>query len=72
MAGPNGTKFGTCLWIHLGMEIGQNQFAPRYRRGHWGGGGFRGSTIRKTGKCGQTAGWIGNNFCTYNADESGN
>ena len=31
-----------------------------------------GSTIQKTGKVGQTAGPIGNQFCTYNADESGN
>ena len=31
-----------------------------------------GSTIQKTGKFGQTAGPIGNQFCTYNADESGN
>ena len=35
-------------------------------------GGFMGSTIQKTGKCGQTAGPIGTHFCTYNADESGN
>ena len=35
-------------------------------------GGFRVSTIKKNGKCGQTAGPIGNKFCTYNADESGN
>ena len=34
--------------------------------------GFRGSTIQKPGKCGQTAGPIGNKFCTYNAGESGN
>ena len=31
-----------------------------------------GSTIQKTGKLGQTAGPIGNQFCTYNAYESGN
>ena len=31
-----------------------------------------GSTIQKTGKCGQTAGPIGNQFCTYNPCESGN
>ena len=37
-----------------------------------GGGGVTGSTIQKTGKCGKTAGPIGNTFCTYNADESGN
>ena len=35
-------------------------------------GGFMGSTIQKTGKCGQTAGPIGTQCCTYNADESGN
>ena len=35
-------------------------------------GGFMGSTIQKTWKFGQTAGPIGNQFCTYNADESGN
>ena len=35
-------------------------------------GGFMGSTIQKTGKFGQTAGPIGNQICTYNADESGN
>ena len=34
--------------------------------------GFVGSTIQKTGKCGQTAGPIGTQFCIYNADESGN
>ena len=37
-----------------------------------GGGGLRGSTIQKPGKCGQTAGPIGNKLCTYNAGESGN
>ena len=35
-------------------------------------GGFRGSTIQKPGKCGQTVGPVGNKFCTYNAGESGN
>ena len=35
-------------------------------------GGFRGSTIQKPGKCGQTAGPIANTFCTYNLGESGN
>ena len=37
-----------------------------------GGGGVRGSTIQNTGKCGQTAGPVGNKLCKYNADESGN
>ena len=36
-------------------------------------GGFMGSsTSQKTGKCGQTAGPIENQFCVYKADESGN
>ena len=35
-------------------------------------GGFRGSTIQKPEKCGQTARLIGKKFCTYNAGESGN
>ena len=35
-------------------------------------GGFMGSTIKKTGKFGQSAGPIGNQFCSYNAVESGN
>ena len=39
---------------------------------HGGMGGVRGSTIQKPGKCGQTAGPIGNKFCTYNAVESRN
>ena len=44
---------------------------PRYPRAGWGG--VRGSTFQKTGKCGQTAGPIGNKCCAYyNADESGN
>ena len=48
------------------------QFAPRYHTAALGGGGgFRGSTIQKPGKC-QTAGPIGNTFCTYNAGASGN
>ena len=28
--------------------------------------------FKRLGNCGQTAGRIGNQFCTYNADESGN
>ena len=35
-------------------------------------GGSRGSTIQKPGKCGHTAGPIGNKFYTYNAGESWN
>ena len=46
-AGPIGTNFGSCLRIHLGMDI--SQVAPQYPRGHWGGGGS-GSPIQKSGK----------------------
>ena len=35
-------------------------------------GGFSGSTIQKPGEFGQTAGSIGNTFCTYNACGCGN
>ena len=38
MAVPIGTKFGKHLRIHLGMDIGSKQLAPRYPRGHFGGG----------------------------------
>ena len=51
------------------------QFAPRYPTaafGAGGGGGFRGSTIQKSGKSGETAGPNGNKYCTYNTGESGN
>ena len=37
MAGPIGTNFGSCLRIHLGMDIGEIQVAPQYPRGHFGG-----------------------------------
>ena len=47
------------------------QLAPRYPRAAlwvvlWD------QKFKRLGNCGQTAGWIGNQFCTYNADESGN
>ena len=47
------------------------QLAPRYPRAAlwvvlWD------QQFKRLGNCGQTAGWIGNQFCTYNADESGN
>ena len=45
-AGPIGTKFGTRLQIHLGMDIGYKQLAPRYTRGAFGGGGFRGQKFK--------------------------
>ena len=72
MDGPIGTKFGTRLWIHPhGNEHRLNIIRPTIP--HDGIlGRFRESTIQKPGKCGQTAGPIGNTFCTYNAGESGN
>ena len=51
------------------------QFSPRYPTaafGGGGGGGLGGSTIQKPGKSGETAGPIGNKYCTYNTGESGN
>ena len=45
------------------------QFAPRYPTAAFGGGGFRGSTTQKPGKSGETAGPIGNKYCTYNTGE---
>ena len=46
------------------------QLAPRYHRAAlwvvlWD------QQFKRLGNCGQTAGRIGNQFCTYNADESG-
>ena len=47
------------------------QLAPRYPRAAlwvvlWD------QQFKRLGNCGQTDGRIGNQFCTYNADESGN
>ena len=47
------------------------QFAPRYNRAAlwvvlWD------QQFKRLANCGQMAGRIGNQFCTYNADESGN
>ena len=70
--GPIGTKFCTRLWILMGMDIWLKHYI---RPTILHGGilvGFRGSTIQKPGKCGQTAGLSGNKCCTYNAGESGN
>ena len=71
MAGPIGTKFDTRLWIHLGMDMAKNN-SPHDTPWRHHFGFFRGSTIQKTGKCGQTVGPTENNLCTYNADESRN
>ena len=47
------------------------QLAPRYTRAAvlvvlWD------QQFKRLGNCGQTAGRVGNQFCTYNADESAN
>ena len=57
-AGPIGTKFGTRLWIHLGNGHRLKTIRHTIRRGDILGG-FMGSTIHNSGKCGQTAGPIG-------------
>ena len=65
-------------WHHIwytsvdssGNELKLKQFAPTIPQGGILGG-FMGSTIQNSGKCGQTAGPIGNQFCTCNAYESG-
>ena len=44
-AGPIDTKFGTHVQIHLRMDIAK-QIEPQDTRGHFGGGGFRGSKIQ--------------------------
>ena len=70
-AGPIGTKFSTRL-DSSGNGHRLKTIRPTIPQGGIGGGGVRGSTIQNSGKCGQTAGPIGNKMCTYNADESGN
>ena len=42
---PIDTKFGTHVQIHLGMDIWTS-----IPKGHFGGGGFRGSQIQKSGR----------------------
>ena len=46
-AGPIGTKFGTHVQIHLGMDIRQIN-CPSRHKGHLGG--FRGSQIKNSGE----------------------
>ena len=46
---PIGTHFGSCLRIHLGMDIGYIQVGPQYPRGHFGSGGLGGHKF-KSGK----------------------
>ena len=43
-AGPIGTKFGTRLRIHLGIDI--KTISPAIHQGAFGGGGFRGQKFK--------------------------
>ena len=47
-AGPIGTRFGTHVHIHLGMDVRQTN-CPKRHKGAFGGG-FRGSNIQKSGE----------------------
>ena len=58
-AGPIGTKFGTHLQIHLGMDKRQTNCPSRHKGGTWGVLGVKHSKF--WGSC-QTAGPIGTNF----------
>ena len=48
MAWPIGTKFGTHVQIHMGMDIRQTNCPSRYKGAL--GGGLGGSTIQKSGE----------------------
>ena len=70
-AGLIGTKFGTYVQIHLGMDIRQTN-CPSRRKGALGGGGLWGQTLKVWGSC-QTAGPIGTGQLWFtSADSSGN
>ena len=62
-AGPIGTNFGSCLRIHLGMDIYAKYKSPRNTPGSIGGGGLRGHKFKCLGIC-QTARPIGTKFGT--------
>ena len=67
-AGPIGTKFGTHVQIHLGMDIRQTN-CPSRQKGHMAG--FRGSKIQNLGKLSND--WTDWNQMWYTpADSSGN
>ena len=69
---PNGwTDWHQIWYTSVDMSGNGHRLKPIRHTIHQGGiFFFRGSTMQKTGKCGQMAGPIGNKFCTYNADES--
>ena len=65
MAGPIGTKFGTHLQIHLGMDIRQINCPSRHK------GGFMGQTFKSLGKL--SNGWTDwHQLWFTSADSSGN
>ena len=61
MAGQISTKFGIHVRIHLGIVIGK-QVGTQDPRGH---GGFRGSTIRKSGKAAKRLDLLGLDLASY-------
>ena len=65
-AGPIVTTFGIYLQIHLGMDIRQANWLSRHK-GALGGGGFRRSTIQKSGEAVRLAPTL-----VMSADPSGN
>ena len=67
-SGPIGTKFGTHLQIHLGMDIWQTNCPSRHKGGTWG---FRGQTFKGLGKL--SNGWTDwHQLWFTSADSSGN
>ena len=69
MAGPIGTKFGTHLQIHLGMDIRQTNIPSRHKGGHLRG--VTGQTFKSLGKL--SNGWTDwHKLWLTSADSSGN
>ncbi len=69
-AGPIGTKFGTHVHIHLGMDIRQTH-CPERQKGALGGGGLGGQTFKIQGKL--SNGWADwHQLWFTSADSSGN
>ena len=69
-AGPIGTKFGTHIQIHLGMDRHQTNWPERHK-GHLGGGGLVGQTFKSHGK--PSNGWTDwHQLWFRSADSSGN
>ena len=68
---PNSVHVCGFIWEWTQAKYNSPHDTPRYHTAAFGGV-LGGSTILKPGKCDQTAGPIGNTFCTYNAGESRN